>query len=292
MIHLTEVGTAATGPTSAARTSASRMSWTSTRIRRNTATWGQTAIRSRETSLACASFRDRTFRPSRWDQAEPFGVNVADENPSGLGAFEFPLRFPGQYFDKETNLHYNYFRDYDPSLGRYLETDPLGTVVPVELESSTSLRLQNLYAYVDSSPLIATDPRGLVKWYGWGRSFAFGAYGRDEYELESECKCGVQVRIKVVVDSFGFGKGASSTRDEAEFEDDFECPYPMVFAGPAVGFTGTIAFRYGVSYSRIQIGRAVSSGWSAVEGIGISAGPSVGSADVEFLGSKDCCEKK
>lgn len=33
----------------------------------------------------------------RWDQAEPFGVNVPDENPLGLGAFEFPLRFPGQY---------------------------------------------------------------------------------------------------------------------------------------------------------------------------------------------------
>jgi RHS repeat-associated protein len=55
----------------------------------------------------------------RWDQQEPFGVNVPDENPGELGAFEFPLRFPGQYFDKETNLHYNYFRDYDPGLGSY-----------------------------------------------------------------------------------------------------------------------------------------------------------------------------
>ena len=33
----------------------------------------------------------------RWDQQEPFGVNVPDENPSGLGVFEQPLRFPGQY---------------------------------------------------------------------------------------------------------------------------------------------------------------------------------------------------
>jgi uncharacterized protein RhaS with RHS repeats len=46
----------------------------------------------------------------RWDQQEPFGVNVPDENPSNLGTFEFPLRFPGQYADKETNLYYNYFR--------------------------------------------------------------------------------------------------------------------------------------------------------------------------------------
>jgi uncharacterized protein RhaS with RHS repeats len=55
----------------------------------------------------------------RWDQAEPFGANPADENASGLGAFDLPLRLPGQYFDTETGLHYNYFRDQDPSLGRY-----------------------------------------------------------------------------------------------------------------------------------------------------------------------------
>ncbi|NEB32383.1 hypothetical protein G3I62_25375 [Streptomyces sp. SID14446] len=37
-----------------------------------------------------------------------------------------PLRFPGQYFDPESGLHYNYFRYYDPESGRYLSTDPLG----------------------------------------------------------------------------------------------------------------------------------------------------------------------
>ncbi|MET9893908.1 DUF6531 domain-containing protein [Streptomyces sp. NPDC006465] len=37
-----------------------------------------------------------------------------------------PLRFPGQYYDPETGLHYNYFRHYDPETARYLTTDPLG----------------------------------------------------------------------------------------------------------------------------------------------------------------------
>ncbi|MEV6496139.1 putative T7SS-secreted protein [Streptomyces prunicolor] len=37
-----------------------------------------------------------------------------------------PLRFPGQYFDPETGLHYNYFRHYDPETARYLTSDPLG----------------------------------------------------------------------------------------------------------------------------------------------------------------------
>jgi RHS repeat-associated protein len=62
----------------------------------------------------------------KWDQAEPFGVTTPDENPASLGAFELPLRFPGQYADKETNLAYNQSRDYDPSVGRYIESDPFG----------------------------------------------------------------------------------------------------------------------------------------------------------------------
>lgn len=36
------------------------------------------------------------------------------------------LRFPGQYFDAETDFHYNYFRDYDSSSGRYIQSDPIG----------------------------------------------------------------------------------------------------------------------------------------------------------------------
>jgi RHS repeat-associated protein len=224
----------------------------------------------------------------RWDQQEPFGNNPADENPSGLGAFDLPLRLPGQYFDKETGLHYNYHRDYDSGGGRYVQADPLGTATTWPRVPTTGPN--HLYAYVTNNPLVATDPRGLVKWSGWGRSFNYGPYGRNEYELESECKCGTKVRIRVTVDSGGT-PGFSSTRDEAEFEDDFECPNPMAFAGPAIGFTGVIAFRYGVSYSRTQIGRAVSSGWSAVEGIGGGIGPWVGASDVEILKSEDCCKQ-
>jgi RHS repeat-associated protein len=86
----------------------------------------------------------------RWDQQDPFGSNPADENPSSLGVFDLPLRLPGQYFDKETNLHYNYFRDYDPSIGRYGESDPVGLKGGI-----------NTYAYVASRPLTRKDPKGL-----------------------------------------------------------------------------------------------------------------------------------
>ncbi len=87
----------------------------------------------------------------RWDQVEPFGINVPDEDPDGNSViFHMPFRFPGQYLDKETNLHYNYFRDYDPGIGRYVQSDPVGLAGGV-----------SAYAYVDSNPLRYTDSSGL-----------------------------------------------------------------------------------------------------------------------------------
>jgi RHS repeat-associated protein len=102
----------------------------------------------------------------RWDQTEPFGADPPNENPSGLGTFIYNLRLPGQHFDKETNLHYNYFRDYDPGIGRYIQSDPIG------LEASL-----NTYAYVGSNPTGYWDPLGL-RWYGGGGWINWYSTGR------------------------------------------------------------------------------------------------------------------
>ena len=89
----------------------------------------------------------------RWDNTDPFGNNAANENPGGQGQFKFALRFPGQYFDAETSTHYNYFRDYDPTVGRYEQSDPIGWVGGA-----------NTYAYGGDDPEDRIDPRGLA-WY-------------------------------------------------------------------------------------------------------------------------------
>jgi RHS repeat-associated protein len=82
----------------------------------------------------------------RWERPA-FG-----DAPPSLQLRTVNLRFPGQYHDAESGLHYNHFRDYDPQTGRYVESDPVG------LDGGI-----NTHAYAGGHPLTRIDPLGLYE---------------------------------------------------------------------------------------------------------------------------------
>ena len=82
---------------------------------------------------------------------DPFGAATVNGDPDGDGiAVTLNVRFPGQYYDAETGLHYNYFRTYDPETGTYTTSDPIGLAGGL-----------NTYAYVGGNPVRWVDPLGL-----------------------------------------------------------------------------------------------------------------------------------
>jgi RHS repeat-associated protein len=77
---------------------------------------------------------------SSFGQADIDGSSIVDNN----------LRFPGQYYDQETGLHYNWHRYYDPNIGRYLTSDPIGLRGGI-----------NLFIYAFNNPINLIDLFGL-----------------------------------------------------------------------------------------------------------------------------------
>ena len=97
---------------------------------------------------------DHLGRPLRMTNATKSTVWQAVYKPWGevqsiSGTTTNNLRFPGQYFQIETGMHYNWHRNYDPVTGRYTQPDPLGFVDG-----------PSVYAYVGNSPFMNVDREG------------------------------------------------------------------------------------------------------------------------------------
>lgn len=105
-------------------------------------------------------------------KAQAFGQTVVDAGSTITNN----LRFPGQYFDQETEMHYNWFRYYDPHTGRYITSDPIGFRGGL-----------NTYSYVKANPIAKSDPSGLKPYiFQWGVGGGVGHYvvGGSVYQLK------------------------------------------------------------------------------------------------------------
>ncbi|SFM92082.1 RHS repeat-associated core domain-containing protein, partial [Halopseudomonas yangmingensis] len=191
------------------------------------------------------------------------------------------LRFPGQYHDQESGLYYNYFRTYDPSKGRYTQSDPIGLMGGV-----------NTFGYVAGNPLSSYDPYGLVMWTGTYRTGGFAAPGGATvayFDLVSECVSGMKSTASVlyVGPTIGLGLEVSGAEGNIAFimhRDDLS---PWEFQGVAGVYSASIM---GFGVSRIVLGNAFQRPVDEPRGftIEIGAAVSLGSSTLTDFSYSSC----
>jgi RHS repeat-associated protein len=115
--------------------------------------------------------------------SDAFGNGAPNQDPDGDGtAITLNLRFPGQYYDAESGLHYNWNRYYDPEIGRYITSDPIG------LDGGL-----NTFGYVGGNPLSYFDPTGLVYCGWWNDNCSFGdPPGTPPMCVTGDCSAGIK----------------------------------------------------------------------------------------------------
>jgi RHS repeat-associated protein len=228
----------------------------------------------------------------RWDGADPFGAAAPNTNPAGVGSFVYNPRFPGQLNDAESGTDYNYYRNYDPGIGRYVQSDPIG------LRGGT-----DTYSYVSANPLVSVDPSGLIRWSGDMYSataaelFGGGVY---EFDLRSECVNGKYGFVRVFASGIGVGGGLPSVKIAAtggavKFQDGLSDIEPSIFNGSFVMASAGAGFILVGSIAYIQLGGAISvPEWPPTPSIGIDASVyAFGGRSLVFEQHiQDCCSPR
>ncbi|PLX47424.1 MAG: hypothetical protein C0613_14215 [Desulfobulbaceae bacterium] len=165
------------------------------------------------------------------------------------------VRFPGQYYDEETGLHYNWHRYYDPGTGRYMTPDPIG------LAGGDT----NLYSYVWQNPINWSDPLGLwgVKlsiYWGYGGSITLGS-NKGKLFLRGAVGVGAGGGLS-------YNPNADIPKSEDPCEDDPCKDSPEAFIGPSAWAGGGLG--------------PASAGVAGHAGLGIRKGCD-GRPDIEYL---------
>ena len=185
----------------------------------------------------------------------PFGKAIVEVNNLTQN-----IRFPGQYFDSESGLHYNYFRDYDPEIGRYIQSDPIGLNGGI-----------NTYGYVLGNPIKYVDPFGLEVYTLGGEATAILGI------LGGKAKCGLYYDSDTfdfgiytdlphsAIDSAGIEFGLVATLDVTTSMNDFlgETLETGMSAGPA-GIDVNIVRNRGFVGGGIDLGPSIGSSVSRV----------------------------
>ncbi|MCH7335326.1 RHS repeat-associated core domain-containing protein [Acinetobacter sp. NIPH 2699] len=181
----------------------------------------------------------------RWE-----GDQFGDVLP--IGDLTFPMRHAGQYYDAEVNLFYNYFRDYNPITGRYVESDPIG------LQGGL-----NTYGYVSANPLLKIDPRGLIEWEGSykeaGSDFLFIGAKHMYFNLSTKCVNGYKGKAKIIASGVGGSGGLTLGKvslggGRVMVNDGLNDVNPNVFNGSF--YYGGMSFGFHGSIATVKIGGA------------------------------------
>ncbi|EOD9097755.1 TPA: RHS repeat domain-containing protein, partial [Pseudomonas aeruginosa] len=164
-------------------------------------------------------------------QSDAFGHGEA----LSQGSTQVNLRFPGQYYDAESGLHYNYFRDYDPETGRYVESDPVETLRKLNNPEMTFLNsgesvLQatpywehgftpnHNYTYSDNNPTAKIDKHGLSP----------SPTDNLIYTPDTNCTCTLECKKKFTGNGKSFLVGALCSKATTPFFGGVVCNSTIV----------------------------------------------------------------
>ena len=170
---------------------------------------------------------------------------IEQDNPFGHSN----IRFQGQYYDKETGLHYNRYRYYEPYSARYVSKDPIG----LNGGLNNSVYVLNTLRWI--------DPMGLQLWDGTEEVLSFDLFSKGKYNLKSQCIDKYEVEVEVDTIALGTGKGLAPggrTKGGIQLYDNNATIYPDGLKGAWGGTAANAsAGGKGAQYGVTALGSAV-----------------------------------